>query len=125
MKKLYDTLYIEDKTEEIIKELIINFKHKTHNDQIKIDTLDLCHIFGYIKHLESKVSLYERIDHRDLVIRKLQINNYWLKNDNEVYKSRLNKADEYVTYLGLKCKYKLNSGHLRKLRNILRGKNNV
>lgn len=39
--------------------------------------------------------------------------------------NRILKADEYVTYLGLKCKYRLNSGHLRKLRNILRGKNNV
>lgn len=39
--------------------------------------------------------------------------------------NRILKADEYITYLGLKCKYRLNTGHLRKLRNILRGKNNV
>lgn len=122
MKRLYDTVYIEGKTEKLIKELIFTFTHITHDNQINVDTLDLCHIFGYIKQLESKVILYERIDHRDFELRQLQIKNYWLKNDNQVYKSRLNKADEYVTYLGLKCKYRLNTGHLRKLRNILRGK---
>ena len=106
-KILYDTIYIEGKTEKIIKEILFNFEHKVHDSQIMIDTLDLSHIFGYIKQLESKVSLYEIIDHRDFEIRKLRINNYWLKNDNNVYISRLNKAEEYVTYLGLKCKYRL------------------
>lgn len=122
MKRLYDTIYIEGETEKIIKELIFSFEHTVHDSQIIIDTLDLSHICGYIKQLESKVSLYERIDHRDLIIRKLQIDNYCLKNNKQVCETRLYKADEYVTYLGLKCKYRLNTGHLRKLRNIIRGK---
>lgn len=122
MKRLYGTIYIEGKTEKLIKELLFDIEHKAYDYQIRLDTLDLSHICGYIKYLESKVILYERIDHRDLEIRKLQINNYGLKNDLKVTESRLNKADEYVTYLGLKCKYRLNTGHLRKLRNIIRGK---
>ena len=37
------------------------------------------------------------------------------------YKTRIEKAIEYVIYLGIKCKYRLNTGHLRKLKKILKG----
>lgn len=47
-----------------------------------------------------------------------------LKKENEELKAKIDKANEYNNYLIEHCKYNLNKGHLRKMKNILRGSEN-
>ena len=54
----YEIIYNEH-TKEIIKDIEETFFSTKHKSQITIDTLDICHIFGYIKHLEKENEKYK------------------------------------------------------------------
>lgn len=79
--------------------------------------------YGSVSDIDIKNILYKNEDINGVIVTDQMLALSILEKADLI--NRILKADEYVTYLGLKCKYRLNTGHLRKLRNILRGKNNV
>lgn len=48
------------------------------------------------KELEEENKKLNNVIYKDYIVKDLENKNYWLKNDIEVYKSRINKAIEYI-----------------------------
>lgn len=54
---------------------------------------------------------------------ELEEENSQLKQERDKYKSIVDEATKYNDYLKEHCKYRLNEGHLRKMKKILEDKN--
>lgn len=80
------------------------------------------------KKLQEENKKLSNVIYKDYVVKDLENKNYWLKNDNEAYKSRIDKAIEHLTikqarYINEKD-YILNDEDLDAIMNILEGSDN-
>ena len=94
MKRYYYIEYIKGTSEKLINELIFNFEYKKHNSQIKIDSLDLCQIFGYIKHLENIIMGVEMKKSKKKIPEKLNKQHFHKRQ-----RQLTNKINEIIDYL--------------------------
>ena len=49
------------------------------------------------KELEKEIKQLRNAIYKDYIVEDLKNKNYWLKNDNEAYKERINKTIKYIT----------------------------
>lgn len=75
------TLLFNEKTKEVV-ESAINYINTTKLETSYIDTIDLCHLLGYIKHLESKLNDLE--ENKDMLKVYNTVLNYKIKDIEKI-----------------------------------------
>ena len=91
MKK-YIKQYMQGITEKNLKDIEDTFFNQDHDEQITIDSLDICHIFGYIDLLQDKIkNAINTINETTKIIQKQPIaeDDLWFLNRLEQIKVNL------------------------------------
>ena len=72
------------------------------------------------KELEEENKKLNNVIYKDYVVKDLENKNKWLKNDNKVYKSRIDKTIDLLEY-GKKASYLVTDIFINDLIEILKG----